>query len=178
MTHTTKGPDGKQGRGIAHSAAFKQGLYMVAELKGRADDGTTVRLSCSKLKTRHFDPVTLRFREVMLPDGRHTLAVDRRGDLGAVAPVAATPVAATRKRQPREGKRVAFERMVAQGWTNAAIAGALGMKPDAVRQQRRRLQRHTTQCDISAPTVTFQPVSVTYPANVTPMGRQPGIQAG
>lgn len=49
VTHSTK-----DGRTQAHSAAFKQGLYMVARLIGTATDGSTGTFRCEKLKTKHF----------------------------------------------------------------------------------------------------------------------------
>ena len=70
VTHSTK-----DGRTQAHSAAFKQGLYMVARLIGTATDGSTGTFRCEKLKTKHFADILLQFREVETPSGSTTLVI-------------------------------------------------------------------------------------------------------
>src|SRR5690349_6611461 len=61
---------------MAGSAALLQGCFMVAELRGKADDGAISTLKCTRLKTGSFDDIPLRFREVTPERWGHTLVIE------------------------------------------------------------------------------------------------------
>lgn len=71
---------------MAGSAALLQGCFMVAELRGRAGDGATSLLHCTRLKTGTFPDVPLRFREVAPEGFPHTLVIDRSESAAHAAP--------------------------------------------------------------------------------------------
>lgn len=153
--HTTK--DRQTFRG---SAAFGQGVYMMARMTGVADDGATVTLSCVKLKTRKFSPIVLTGREVC-PEGGDPALVFTYDD-GADAssgPRTASTTTARQRRQRRQKRSATMPRMrwetvaqhmqsVSKPVSPAEVATALGIDRKAA---QRHLERALRRGDVRQP---------------------------
>ena len=141
-----------KGGAVRGGSALEQGVRMSAVLSGRADDGASVTLTCRKLKSGKFAPITRKAREIGLENGERAL-VFFCGE--GQAPEKATKRVDRQLSKPAKTRisKEAVYRALAEssgGLTPKQLAGMLGTSRNSIQQHLKQLSaegRVTTDGD-------------------------------